>query len=552
MTLPLHMVKAFYREAETLQYRGNPFIEALPPSMSLQQVKKGLSGNIQFDPRDISADGRTRAHVIASLLHEFFQPLSAHLQLQKKISIMIRQGYVGRNLKDGSLNMHMQNGYERVMTGDLEVYRFHQAKSTALSLSLIGCSGSGKSTTLSKILSMYPQVIFHEEYNFTQLAYLKVDCPHDGSLKNLCIQFFRAMDQVLHTDYETKYTRKRHGIDTLLAMMGQVANAHAIGVLVIDEIQHLSRTRSGGVEKMLNFFVTLVNVIGLPVVFVGTPKARPIFEKDLRSGRRGAGFGSLLWEPMTAPPAVIDHATGKPRKTEWVAFTDKLWSYQWLQRGGESLSEEVRACWYDLSQGVIDIVVKLFVLAQLRAIDTGVERITTGLLEKVYEDELKPVHPMLAALRSGDPDRIAVFSDLIVPDIDNKLLRLSASIGVKEINDSAKTGFDGNPKAQRLYNLLVAMDCEQSTITPLVRRVVQEHPELATKDMVSMVLSWYESNKIPLEKPRKNRQSIPRKDWHTLESKDLRFMYSQADADMYGYLKRSSVIFDMEDWLNTG
>ena len=48
------------------------------------------------------------------------------------------------------------------------------------------------------------------------------------------------------------------------------------------EIQHLSRQRSGGIEQMLNFFVTLVNVIGLPVVMVGTPKARPIFETDLR------------------------------------------------------------------------------------------------------------------------------------------------------------------------------------------------------------------------------------------------------------------------------
>jgi len=83
--------------------------------------------------------------------------------------------------------------------------------------------------------------------------------------------------------------------------MSQIANVHAIGVLVIDEIQHLSMSRSGGVEKMLNFFVTLVNVIGLPVVMVGTPKARPIFEMDLRSARRGAGFGALLWEPCKLP-----------------------------------------------------------------------------------------------------------------------------------------------------------------------------------------------------------------------------------------------------------
>ncbi len=552
MPPPKNMMTAVYEPSSIPQYKDNPLIEALPPLMNNAKVISNLTGEVQFDPKTIFAEGRERAHVISSLLDDFFQPLTAHIQLEEKISIMIRRGYVGRNLEDGSLNTHMQNGYERVMTGDLEVCRFHQAKSTASSLALIGCSGSGKSTTLSRILSTYPQVIFHEKYNFIQLAYLKVDCPHDGSLKNLCIQFFRALDRVLFTDYETKYTRKRQGIETLLAMMSQVANAHAIGVLVIDEIQHLSRKRSGGVEKMLNFFVTLVNVIGLPVVFVGTPKARPIFEKDLRSARRGAGFGALLWEPMTAPTPVVDHATGKLRKTEWVAFTDKLWSYQWLQRRDESLNEEVRACWYDLSQGVIDIVVKLFVLAQLRAIATGVERITTGLLGKVYEDELRPVHPMLAALRSGDPDRIAVFSDLIVPDIDKKLLQLTASIGTKEATDGSKTGFEDNPKAQRLYNLLAGMDCERNTITPLVRRVVQEHPELVTKDMVSMVLSWYESNELPREKPRENRQSIPRKDWHTLESKDLRFMYSQANDDMYGYIKRSSVIFDMEDWLNTG
>ena len=60
--------------------------------------------------------------------------------------------------------------------------------------------------------------------------------------------------------------------------MRQISNHHAIGLLVIDEIQHLSVNKSGGAEKMLNFFVTLVNTVGLPVVMVGTPKARFIFE----------------------------------------------------------------------------------------------------------------------------------------------------------------------------------------------------------------------------------------------------------------------------------
>ncbi|MGZ4979436.1 MAG: hypothetical protein ACXV8O_20045 [Methylobacter sp.] len=61
---------------------------------------------------------------------------------------------------------------------------------------------------------------------------------------------------------------------------------------------------------------------------------------------------------------------------------------------------------------------KLFVLAQMRAIVTRTERVTPQLMKKVYDDELKPVHPMLAALRSGDPERIAQYSDLTIPDID--------------------------------------------------------------------------------------------------------------------------------------
>ncbi|HMM39616.1 MAG TPA: AAA family ATPase [Desulfovibrio sp.] len=546
MPLPSNMVQAVYRESGVRAYRGNPLIEALPPTLKLKRLKDALRGSVTFDPKDIFADGRQRAHIISSLLNDFFQPLGEHVQLEERISIMVRRGYVGRNLNDGSMSRQMQNGYERVMTGDLGAYRFQHAQSTALSLSLIGCSGSGKTSTLNRILATYPPAIFHERYNFTQVTYLKVDCPHDGSLKSLCIQFFRALDRVLQTDFETKYTRKRHGIETLLALMSQTANMFGIGVLVIDEIQHLSRKRSGGIEKMLNFFVTLVNTIGLPVVFVGTPKARPIFETDLRSGRRGAGFGALLWEPMKAAP------TGNPgsdasRKWEWIAFSNRLWKYQWLQRREETLSDEIRDCWYDLSQGVLDIVVKLFVLAQLRAIVTRAERITPKLLRKVYDDELKPVHPMLAALRSGDPQRIAEYSDLTLPNVDRRFLELSAAIGnVKK--EPPEPVFSGNEQAKRLHNMLMALECDAERVAPLVERVFQEHPGRTVRELMPIVLGWYAQEKHP---PARNPQkTIPAKEWGTLEATDLRHILTQGDGPgMHARLSGNALIFDVESWL---
>ena len=359
-----HRVVAVYQTAKLSAYQGNPLIEALPPLNSFLNDSSALKGSLRCTIEDIHLNGVERAHCICRIIDDFFQPLSQHIQLHERLSLMIRGGYVGRNPETGDWAKHIQNGYERDISGDLKAIKFTDVNSTAQSMTLIGCSGNGKTTAMKQLLSLYPQVIYHPDRNFEQVVYLKIDCSHDGSLKELCLNFFRAMDRALGTtNYQKQYsTSKRPSIETLLAAMAQVANSHAVGVLIIDEIQHLSRSRSGGSEKMLNFFVTLVNTIGLPVILVGTPRAREIFEADMRSARRGSGLGAIFWDPME-------------EGREWKALTDKLWSLQWLQKRDEVLSDEIRALWYDLSQGVLDIVVKLFVLCQLRAIasDTKLE-----------------------------------------------------------------------------------------------------------------------------------------------------------------------------------
>lgn len=110
--------------------------------------------------------------------------------LSERISLMIRGGYVGRNPNTGKLQQHLQNGYERLQTRDLNAKRFDETESTAHSMAIIGCSGSGKTTSLRRILGSYPQVIFHPALNRHQIVYLKIDCSHDGSLKELCLNFF--------------------------------------------------------------------------------------------------------------------------------------------------------------------------------------------------------------------------------------------------------------------------------------------------------------------------------------------------------------------------
>ena len=115
-----------------------------------------------------------------------------------------------------------------------------------------------------------------------QIVWLKLDCPFDGSIKGLCFNFFQAVDDILGTDYSRIYTGNRRTVDELIPLIARVASLHCIGVLVIDEIQHLSQAKSGGSSKMLNFFVQLVNTIGVPVVLVGTYKAMPILSGEFR------------------------------------------------------------------------------------------------------------------------------------------------------------------------------------------------------------------------------------------------------------------------------
>ena len=542
-----HRVVAVYQSATLSAYRGNPLIEALPPINSFLDDSSALKGSLRCTAEDIHRNGIERAHSICRVIDDFFQPLSQHIQLHERLSLMIRRGYVGRNPETGDWARHIQNGYERVLSGDLKAIKFTEVSSTAQSMILIGCSGNGKTTAIKQLLSLYPQVIYHPDRNLEQVVYLKIDCSHDGSLKELCLNFFRAMDSALGTsNYERQYSMsKRPSIETLLAAMAQVANAHAVGVLIIDEIQHLSRSRSGGSEKMLNFFVTLVNTIGLPVILVGTPRAREIFETDMRSARRGSGLGAIFWDPME-------------EGREWKALTDKLWTLQWLQKRDEVLSDDIRSLWYDLSQGVLDIVVKLYVLCQLRAIATKVERITPKLMQQVYEDELKPVHPMLAALRSGDVEEMIKFSDLKLSNTDKRLLELQKQVAttVKQTPEEFAYQQLKTDEERRVY-MALKDEFDSTLLAPVIRALFDLNPDLTWVSLLPLVheqLTNPEQLRSKNEvKPSKGKRasSIKQTQWHTLDSEDLRFVYSQSDSDneVYTAMSKSGLILDIQSLL---
>jgi signal recognition particle GTPase len=409
-------VIAEYNSQPLFEYKGNPLIEALPSILPKDQFVEAVSEYPAFDKSEKKLDSWVRLHCVERL-SRFFQPLERHIDLEQKISRVLRQGYLARNplapvyaTRLNQINKSIKSAREDKTAS---FAKYVNTPSSASGFTVIGVSGVGKSTAVNRILGLYPQIILHSEYQDTplstyQIVWLKLDCPHAGSLKGLCIDFFIAIDKLLGTDYHRKFASRQNSEDAMLARMALVASTHSLGVLVIDEIQDLSTAKSGGSEKMLNFFVKLVNTIGVPVVRIGTNKALPILQGDFRQARRGTGEGGVYWERMMRDT---------PEEKEiWRFFVEGFFDYQWT-RNSVNLNDELDEVLHEESQGIVDIAIKLFMIAQWRAIAVESEIVTPALIKQVASDSLHLVRPMLDALKSGNEDRIAKYSDIKPLDI---------------------------------------------------------------------------------------------------------------------------------------
>jgi len=403
------MVEAEYNDPRIPDYQNNPFIEALPPIWSKEQVIDMLQYYPDYQEAHRQWPPELRLHLIRNVL-KFFEVMPRQIDLEQLLSSMVRLGYEARN---PSLHGFYRNIDERIEAFLSGRPLFNNLQSTALGLAVIGISGIGKSATLGRLLPLYPQVIFHHnfrgnDFSHVQIVWLKLECPSDGSTKGLCLNFFQAIDDLLGTNYVANYAH--HGHDTENVMKKNMARAallHSIGILVIDEIQHLSIAKSGGSEQVLSFFVELINKIGVPVILVGTYKAKPLLSSEFRLARKSAGLGDFVWDSMR-------------RDGTWKLFLESLWRYQYTQKDCP-LTPRLSLALYDVTQGITDLAVKVYMLAQARAITRGEEAVTASIIRSVARDSLQMARPILDALKSGDIQELYKVDDVLPVDYDTLL-----------------------------------------------------------------------------------------------------------------------------------
>jgi hypothetical protein len=304
------------------------------------------------------------------------------------------------------------------------------------------------------------------------------------------------------------------------------------GILVVDEIQHLSLARSGGSAQVLNFFTTLINTAQIPVLLVGTPKSLKVLTSEFRQARRNlSGHGGFLWDRLK-------------KDENWSLFLSGLWQYQWT-RHVEELTQELSDVMYEETQGIPDIAVKLFAMTQVRAIVTGKERITTDLIRKVAKEQLKLIRPMLDALRDGRKTQMLDYGDIAVPDVSDFLQREQSKIHVQTFVQEARKRTESRQeqilrvKDEAIIRLQL-LGISERQASELVRAVLTEQPNAS--DVNEVVKAAFQLS-MGNTRDRKDRSG---KENRLEDERDLRLIVKKGkDEGMtaaYDALKQAGVI----------
>jgi hypothetical protein len=418
----MKIIPANYVDTGVQRFKGNPFIEAMPP---LELTKLDFLNSLSHYPQRPTDTIRRAGEIVRtmemSILNDVVFPFPEYQKAGVVLATIMRDSYVARN----PLKALDRQRRHALATGGSDGLPFPADwKSSAKGHSMLAVSGMGKTTFANSFLLRYPQIIQHGQYKGEalqcfQVVYVVLRVPHDGTLKSLCLQFFEEIDKLLKTNY-TKQAHANDRIAQMMLLMSQVATAVSLGFLVIDEAQNLRYARGGNAEYVLNLFSEVIERLGISLLMLATPAVQAVLEGSVRNTRKLASCGVTVIRPM---------AKNDP---QWDDFCDTYWDYTFVKRKGK-LDKAVRDAWHEASAGNSAFAALAFMLSQRNEIG-GREIVDAAAFRHTAATDMAFLQPAIAALRSGNPDRLRAFDDLLFSD---KYRELRRQLGARDAQPEA-------------------------------------------------------------------------------------------------------------------
>lgn len=347
-------------------YNLQELLEALPPMMAGEELLEAMTILPDYTETIRFASDATRLmalsdiykiYVPSQMSQEIYSKLYLALlrSLQKKTSLAVVKQ------QNENFKAIRQQEYTGILGGPD-------------SFTIIGTSGIGKSSTISRAISLISEngIIEVKEPYSKIIPCLVVQCPFDSSVKSLLLEILRKVDELLESKYYQNALKVRATTDILIGTVSQVALNH-VGLLIVDEIQHVVNSKNG--KSLVGMLTQMINNSGISICMVGTPESSAFFEQAMQLARRSLGLQYYKLE----------------YSQKFYEFCQIVFSYQYVRKGTE-LDEAIAGWLYEHSGGVLSIVISLLHDAQEIAILNGKEVLNIETLNEAYLKRMTLLH----------------------------------------------------------------------------------------------------------------------------------------------------------------
>ena len=338
----------------------------IPPMLAGTELLSALEVLPDYDESIKDLDAATRLMALSDL-YKLYLPSQMSVEIYSKLYLALLRSL---QKKQTSLAIQQQTQNYRA----IRQQSYSGIIGGSDSFTIIGASGIGKSTAISRAISLITgnSVIEVEEPYTTIIPCLVVQCPFDSSVKGLLLEILRKVDENLGSKYYENAMRVRATTDMLIGSVSQVALNH-IGLLIVDEIQNVVNSKHG--KSLVGMLTQLINNSGISIAMVGTPESALFFEQAMQLARRSLGiqYGNMSYDAY------------------FEKFCDVLFSYQFV-RNETILTPGIMEWLYEHSAGIISVVISLVHDAQEIAILSGKECLNLETLNMAYQQRLSLLH----------------------------------------------------------------------------------------------------------------------------------------------------------------
>ena len=277
------------------------------------------------------------------------------------------------------------------------------------SFTIIGQSGIGKSSSISRIVQLLTseEIIEVKNPSTKIIPCVTVQTPFDSSVKGLLLEILRVVDDKLGSKYYANALRTKSTIDMLIGSVSQVALNH-IGLLVVDEIQHVVNHRHG--KTLIGCLTQLINNSGIAIAMVGTPESAAFFTQAMQLARRALG---LQYSPLEYGE-------------EFQNLCKILFSYQYVKHRTQ-LDASIIHWLYEHSNGNISTVVSLIHDAQEIAILDGSETLDLNTLRAAYQNRIAMLHPYITVQSKPQTSSTKKQRTQTLPEVETSTDEISIS-----------------------------------------------------------------------------------------------------------------------------